>query len=163
RRDNRGCLGRSAGCDLRGLGLLAGAGVPVESAARHSAVDQLDELLVVLGRGGGVAGLGGRGEALRQRLDRRAVAPGLGPLLGGNAHSLLLLLDVRHSGEMPAPAGARRVAEPARRPPRRVTCPAVAAVQPELTHRRRLALSTAIFSLATGISRVLGLIREMVA
>jgi putative peptidoglycan lipid II flippase len=39
----------------------------------------------------------------------------------------------------------------------------VAAVQPELTHRRRLALSTAIFSLATGASRVLGLIREMVA
>src|SRR5436305_8758502 len=29
--------------------------------------------------------------------------------------------------------------------------------------RRRLALSTAIFSLATGISRVLGLVREMVA
>jgi putative peptidoglycan lipid II flippase len=39
----------------------------------------------------------------------------------------------------------------------------VAAAQPELTHRRRLALSTAIFSLATGVSRVLGLIREMVA
>ena len=39
----------------------------------------------------------------------------------------------------------------------------MAAVQRELTHRRRLALSTAIFSLATGVSRVLGLIREMVA
>jgi putative peptidoglycan lipid II flippase len=39
----------------------------------------------------------------------------------------------------------------------------VAAAQPELTHRRRLALSTAIFSLATGVSRILGLVREMVA
>jgi putative peptidoglycan lipid II flippase len=31
------------------------------------------------------------------------------------------------------------------------------------THRRRLAFSTAIFSLATGLSRILGLVREMVA
>src|SRR5437867_9814318 len=31
------------------------------------------------------------------------------------------------------------------------------------TQRRRLALSTLIFSLATGLSRVLGLVREMVA
>ena len=31
------------------------------------------------------------------------------------------------------------------------------------THRRRLAWSTAIFSLATGVSRILGLVREVVA
>ena len=30
-------------------------------------------------------------------------------------------------------------------------------------HRRRLAWSTAIFSLATGLSRILGLVREVVA
>jgi putative peptidoglycan lipid II flippase len=34
---------------------------------------------------------------------------------------------------------------------------------PELAHRRRLAVSTLIFALATGLSRVLGLIREVVA
>ena len=34
---------------------------------------------------------------------------------------------------------------------------------PALLHRRRLARSTAIFSVATGLSRVLGLVREMVA
>jgi putative peptidoglycan lipid II flippase len=37
------------------------------------------------------------------------------------------------------------------------------AVAPLVGHRRRLAHSTAIFSLATGLSRVLGLVREMVA
>ena len=34
---------------------------------------------------------------------------------------------------------------------------------PALLHRQRLARSTAIFSVATGLSRVLGLVREMVA
>ena len=33
----------------------------------------------------------------------------------------------------------------------------------ERAHRRRLARSTAFFSLATGLSRVLGLVREMVS
>jgi putative peptidoglycan lipid II flippase len=37
------------------------------------------------------------------------------------------------------------------------------AVAPPATSRRRLARSTAIFSLATGLSRVLGLVREVVA
>jgi putative peptidoglycan lipid II flippase len=42
---------------------------------------------------------------------------------------------------------------------------AVVAAEEETSepHRRRLALSTAIFSLATGLSRVLGLVREIVA
>src|SRR4051794_22398968 len=87
--------------------------------------------------------------------------------------------------EMPASAGARIVAEgTARRPPRRVSSDAVATTSgpgdtgagetadlggaPATTeraerHGRRLALSTAIFSAATGLSRVLGLIREVVA
>jgi putative peptidoglycan lipid II flippase len=43
--------------------------------------------------------------------------------------------------------------------------PAAAPATPPAVHppRRRLALSTAIFALATGLSRILGLVREMVA
>jgi len=58
-----------------------------------------------------VARVGGRREALRERLDRRAVAKVLEALLGGDPYPLLLLLDVRHGVKMPAPAGARTVAE----------------------------------------------------
>ena len=36
-------------------------------------------------------------------------------------------------------------------------------IQEQAAHRRRLAWSTAIFALATGLSRVLGLLREIVA
>ena len=43
-----------------------------------------------------------RREALRQRLDRRAVAQVLEPLVGGGADALLLLRDVRHSVKTPA-------------------------------------------------------------
>jgi putative peptidoglycan lipid II flippase len=39
----------------------------------------------------------------------------------------------------------------------------VTAAPDAATHRRRLAWSTAIFSLATGVSRILGLVREVVA
>ena len=51
-------------------------------------------------------------------------------------------------------------------PSRRVSCAAVdvePTAPPAELGRRRLAWSTAIFSLATGLSRVLGLVREMVA
>jgi len=51
-------------------------------------------------------------------------------------------------------------------PSRRVSCDAVDAeptVPPADLGRRRLAWSTAIFSLATGLSRILGLVREIVA
>ena len=47
----------------------------------------------------GVAAFGGGRETLRQRLDRRAVAEVLEPLLGGDPDALLLLLDVRHRRE----------------------------------------------------------------
>src|ERR671939_1003858 len=63
---------------------------------------------------------------------------------------------------MPAGAGARKPTTDIRTPPARVTLPSVAVAEEE-TGRRRLALSTAIFSLATGLSRILGLVREMVA
>ena len=41
--------------------------------------------------------------------------------------------------------------------------PADGAAPPEQAHRRRLAVSTAIFAAATGLSRILGLVREVVA
>ena len=68
--------------------------------------------------------LDGRLEALRQRLDRRAVAQVLEPLARGGADALLLLLDVRHGEKRPALAGAAMVAERSA-PPRR------AVVQPD--------------------------------
>ena len=37
------------------------------------------------------------------------------------------------------------------------------ALDEERAHRRRLARSTAVFGAATGVSRVLGLVREMIA
>src|SRR4051794_9473865 len=64
---------------------------------------------------------------------------------------------------MPAPCG---LADPSRAPARD---PAAAGALPILarvethTRRRRLAWSTAVFSLATGLSRILGLLREVVA
>ena len=56
---------------------------------------------------------------------------------------------------MPAPnsTGMSDAADPADAP----------AAEPALGNRRRLARSTLIFSIATGLSRVLGLVREMVA
>jgi putative peptidoglycan lipid II flippase len=41
--------------------------------------------------------------------------------------------------------------------------PALAELAQERAHRRRLARSTAVFGAATGVSRVLGLVREMIA
>ena len=41
--------------------------------------------------------------------------------------------------------------------------PTDGAAPPEQAHRRRLAVSTAIFAAATGLSRILGLVREVVA
>ena len=55
--------------------------------------------------------LGDRGlEAPPERLRRGLEAEVLEPLLGGGPDALLLLLDVRHSVETPAPAGPRMVA-----------------------------------------------------
>jgi hypothetical protein len=83
----------------------------VQRAACDGPVDQLDEAPVLGLDAGGVPVLCGGREALRQRLDRRALAQVLEPFLGGGADALLLLLDVRHLVEMPAPAGAIRVPE----------------------------------------------------
>ena len=51
-------------------------------------------------------------EALRQRLDRRAVAEVLDPLPLLDQDALLLLLDVRHSRKCPLAAGRAMVADP---------------------------------------------------
>jgi hypothetical protein len=46
----------------------------VQGTARHGPVDPLDEVAVLRLGGRGVATLDGRRQALRQRLDRRAIA-----------------------------------------------------------------------------------------
>jgi putative peptidoglycan lipid II flippase len=60
---------------------------------------------------------------------------------------------------VPIFAGARALTQ------RRATAPAlpILAIVEQRATGRRLAMSTAIFSLATGISRILGLVREMIA
>src|SRR5574340_189716 len=58
-------------------------------------------------------------------------------------------------GSPPAPVGAGRARQPDDGGP--------GPPGGDAGHRRRLARSTAIFSVATGISRVLGLVREMVS
>ena len=88
-----------AGDELRRLRLLAGAGVPVQSAAGDRAVDQLRQRAVLLLGRRRVALRGRRGEALGERLDRRLVAQVLEPLFGGGADALLLLLDIGHNAK----------------------------------------------------------------
>ena len=109
-----------------------------------------------------VARLNGGLKALRERLRGRAIAEILQPLYAGGPDALLLLLDVGHRVKRPASAGAAdgTKGRSARR----------GAVQPPPYTRRvdertgrRLARSTALFSAATGFSRVLGLVREIVA
>src|SRR5215217_5965291 len=71
--------------------------VPVQRSACHSSVDQPHEVAVRRLDRRRVAALGSRREALRQRLDRGAVAEVLEPLLARDTDALLLLLDVRHT------------------------------------------------------------------
>src|SRR2546423_1978702 len=89
---------------------------------------------------------------LGKRLRRRAVVQVLEPLFGGRANALLLLLNVRHRVKMPALRGRRDGSRG----------PSYSGRVDEHSGRR-LARSTAIFSLATGLSRILGLVREVVA
>ena len=166
----RGRVLGSAGDEPRGVRLLARGGVAVERAARRGTVDRAHEL-AMLGRDAlGVAVGDGRLEALRQRLDRRAVAEVLGPLPLLDPDALLLLLDVRHSRKCPLLAGRAMVAGPtgrigAQAGPMDTSDPDISNATPPdgSAHSRRLARSTAVFSLATGVSRVLGLVREMVS
>src|SRR5437763_6066089 len=143
----------------------------MQSAAGRGLVDRPDEP-EVLGRDAlVVAVLDGGPETPRQSLHRRAVAKFPQPLLGGGADALLLLLDVRHLERTPAGASSAMVPE---RPFAAAAAPASAlpilgrvveargstgAVE---ARGRRLAWSTAVFSLATGVSRVVGLLRESV-
>ena len=107
-------------------------------------------------------------EPLRQRFDRRPVAEILDALPRLDPNPLLLLLDIRHSRKMPAAAGGAMVAGPTGRiavssgMDHPEDTPTPAALE-ERGDRRRLARSTAVFSLATAVSRVLGLVREMVS
>src|SRR5206468_1994648 len=100
-------LGRRAGGEPRGLGLLAGGCVPVESAARRRPVDATDELGVLGGDLLGVALVDRVTKAPCQRLDGRAIAQILEPLAGGGADALLLLANVRHALLAPVREKAR--------------------------------------------------------
>ena len=108
-------------------------------------VDELHER-DVLGRDGvGVATVDGGLEAPEIGLDGRPVAEVLEPLTLADEDALLLLLDVRHCGAN----ATTRLLEP---PP-----VAWAGMQ----GGRRMARAAALFSLATGLSRVVGLLREI--
>jgi putative peptidoglycan lipid II flippase len=109
-----------------------------------------------------VAGLNGRFEALRERLGRRAVAQVLEPLSGGAPDAFFLLVDVRHVVKRPAARGREDGTKGLRGAGRAVQRPPYTRRVDEKSGRR-LARSTAIFSLATGLSRVMGLVREMVS
>src|SRR5207253_2060980 len=90
------------GDDPRGLRLAAGGGVAMESAARGSLVDPAHELAMLLVDLRLVPAVDRSPQALRQRLDGRAVAEVLQPLPRCEPDALLLLLDVRHSVKTPA-------------------------------------------------------------
>ena len=85
--------------------------VPVQRAAGDRPVDQLDEAAMLGLDRVGVAVLDRRREPLRQRLDRRAVAQVLEPLVGGGTNALLLLPDVRHARENARARGPAMVPE----------------------------------------------------
>ena len=113
-----------------------------------------------------VAALDGRLEATEVGLDRRGVAAVLEPLALGAQDALLLRMNVGHD-EAPT---RDRTSWPAPRQ-RRTIAALSAAPKPSRRnrpHRHRptgggVARNTAIFSIATGISRVAGLVREIVA
>src|SRR6266516_2236540 len=89
------------------LRLLASGGVAVERPAGGRLVDRAHELAMLRGSALLVT-VGDRAlQALRQGLDRRAVAEVLEPLPSRGPHTFLLLLDVRHDVKTPAPRAAR--------------------------------------------------------
>ena len=96
------------GHEPRGLRLLARGRVLVERAVRCGAVDPPLQRRVLVRDLILVAGLDGSLQPPRDRLDRRAVAEVVQPVLGGGSDALLLLLDVRHLKETPANMRARR-------------------------------------------------------
>ena len=135
-------------------------------------VDRADELLVLGGDHARVAVGNGGLEPLGKRLDRRAVAEVLEPLTRRDSDTLLLLLDVRHCERVPRPipAAGRVMVAKALPTISRNSLPVSGldptldpALDEERAHRRRLARSTAVFGAATAVSRVLGLVREMIA
>ena len=79
----------------------------MQRAACGRAIDRPDELAMLGGDALGVAIRDGRLEALRERLDRRAVTKVLAPLALLDPDALALLLDVRHSRKCPLLRAAR--------------------------------------------------------
>ena len=138
----------------------------MERAPGRRAVEPAHELAVLGLDPILVAGLHGRAEPLGQRLGSRLVAQILQPLLGSGTNALLLLLDVRHvvkRGPRTRARGWYQSRPQAPRPPASAVHLAPYTRRVDEKSGRRLAKSTAIFSLATGLSRILGLVREIVA
>jgi putative peptidoglycan lipid II flippase len=97
-------------------------------------------------------------EAPVERLRSRPIADVLGSLAGGDLDPPLLLLQVGHSAD-----GCYQRRSPFRSLAYARCVEAEEAARREPAPARRLAWSTAIFAAATGVSRVLGLFREIVA
>jgi hypothetical protein len=79
----------------------------VQRAARDRAVDQPDEVAVLRLDSRRIALADRRRQPFRERLDRRAVAEVLEPLLGRDPDALLLLFYVRLGIGPPRRGGAR--------------------------------------------------------
>jgi len=110
----------------------------------------------------GVAAGNGPLEPAEVRLDLRRVASILESLALGALNALLLGMDVGHDSKQPRGSAARAYYSAL------VSAETLATGEPPVPPppsppRRRIALSTAIFALATGVSRVAGLGREVVA
>src|SRR5690606_2677052 len=137
-----------------GTRLLARAGVAVERAALDGLVDRLDQ--VEMGRSSviSVATVGNsRLEATEVGLDRRRVAAVLLPLTLSAKDALLLGVDVGHKKGAEGRASAAAYYS--------ALVKVESAEQPqaqEARRGRRLARNTAIFSIATGLSRIAGLV-----
>jgi hypothetical protein len=80
----------------------------VDRAARCSAIQPRDELLVLVRDAGVIALDDGGVQAPRERLRGRAEPEILEPLLSRGPDALLLLLDVGHSRKSPQRRGRQR-------------------------------------------------------
>ena len=161
---------RPSGCETpgetsRGLRLLACAGVPVQRASRDSAVDQLTRLL----SSASIVAASPRSAIVESRFVSVLIVEWYRRFSSRSSAAVRIrffcCLMFAISEKRPRLRAARRAYQRAR-DGRRVTEP------PRIAHRGRhpraaaaprLAGSTAIFWLATGLSRVLGLVREIVA
>src|SRR4051794_23709723 len=169
---SRGGLSRDAGADAGGARLAAGARVLVERARLHGAVDARHERAKLFVGACGVAGVHRVLEAAEPGLDLGHATAVLEPFTSGALDALLLRSNVGHAGAYDSdPVSddlARAADSPDSEPPRDETAehsldPLGRPHETAAQRSGRLALSTIFFSAATGLSRIVGLIREVVA